>query len=301
MDKKITIFEKKELNYDENEFMTLHNKIIETGQMATVYIYEMAKLLKEMHDSKKYIVAGFESFEAYTESQLNIKKSQAYKYINIVETFSIEFFHSSGKNMGVSKLALLANLTEDGANEFIEHHDVENMSLKELQAELDKVKRERSEFLNQAYDYQAQVKKLNEQNANLQLQINKPVDPIIKEIKVEDTARIEELEKLLSAAEAEKQQYKDKLSKSKDKDKIKELTTSLEVSETKYNSLVAEKEALEKKLILAGNEEFNKFKVLFEVLQLSYKNVKRFIDSINDDAFKEKCINAVKALIGGYK
>lgn len=302
MNKDLTIFEKTDLNYDEREFISLHNKIVEAGTFASMYVYEMAKLLHEMHESKKYIVAGFETFEDYTENVLNMKRSQAYKYINIALTFSNEFFHSSGQKLGITKLSLLSNLGEDGATEFIEHHDVEDMSVSELKAELDALKKSNNENLNKAFNYQQQVKELTKINADLEVKLNKPAEikEIIKEVKIEDTSKLDDLRAQIEALNIEKTALLDKLEKAKNdksKEKIKELTKALESAELKSSSLESTVDELNKKLNLASNENYNKFKILFEVLKTDFNNTIKFITSLDDKEFKDKCYLALNKLL----
>lgn len=114
------------------------------AQAAQMSLYEVCKGLKEMRDGKLYKQLGYANFEEYTENEVGIKHSQAYKMINIVEKLSEDFFHSSGK-IGMTKLSLLATLEEEQRTEIIENNDIESTSVRELKAEIERLKQETKE------------------------------------------------------------------------------------------------------------------------------------------------------------
>ena len=84
----------------------MHKSMIENG------IVGMAYDLKEMRDRALYNELGYESFDAYTESEHGIKSRQAYKYIHAYEQLGESILHSNAK-LGITKLDLLASLDTD--------------------------------------------------------------------------------------------------------------------------------------------------------------------------------------------
>lgn len=116
-------------------FEERHNRIIQAGTKASLYLYEFCEGLSDMKDSKAYETAGYSSFEDYTLRALNIKKSQAYTYVKIAKKYSKDFFQSTG-NIGVTKLELLAKLPEEEASAFIHENRIEDMSVKEVKRTL---------------------------------------------------------------------------------------------------------------------------------------------------------------------
>lgn len=112
-------------------FKEQHDKIVQAAAKVGLYLYEFCKALKDMKDSKLYISAGYESFEDYCIQALNIKKSQAYSYCKLCETYSPQFFQSTGK-IGITKLELLTALPEEEAEAFIKQNNVENITVREL-------------------------------------------------------------------------------------------------------------------------------------------------------------------------
>lgn len=117
-----------ELGESEQRFMKLHTEIMQNGELAQVGFYNMCKSLYEMKSQKLYEEVGFESFGDYSETAVGLKQSQAYKYAGIYENLPCDFFHSNGK-IGVSKLALLASISEEERAEIIEETDLEAVSV----------------------------------------------------------------------------------------------------------------------------------------------------------------------------
>lgn len=113
----------------------LHQKILIHAQLVAQNLWEMCSSLKEMRDSKLYYQLGYMHFEDYCRDELGIKKVQAYKYISIVSNMSQEFVHSS-EQIGVTKLALLASISDDEREQLMEQTDVESVTVRELKEQI---------------------------------------------------------------------------------------------------------------------------------------------------------------------
>ena len=196
----------------------LHRCICANAQAAQDSLYEMCKALKEMHDQKLYRELGYSSFEDYTEKEVGIRKVQAYKYIAIGNAENV---HSS-EHLGVTKLALLAKLDEPQREELQQTVNVEDVSVKELKAEIDKLKdaqkgyKERQDKLLQKN--KDLVKELEDSEAcrdKLSSDLNESRDTVmslekqIEELEskpvdvYENTAKINELKAKISEMEVE--------------------------------------------------------------------------------------------------
>ncbi len=116
-------------------YQARQTRLIQAGAKVGLALYDFLKEFHDMHESKDYEGEGFSSFEEYTKSTLGIAKSQAYTYLKLYESFSKDFFISTGK-IGVTKLELLAKLPEEEARYFVEQHDVDNISTKEIKRTL---------------------------------------------------------------------------------------------------------------------------------------------------------------------
>lgn len=282
--KQLSLFDKEELSCEELDFIILHERIIQSGTNLALSSYDFARNLKEMKDKGLFKEAGFNEFDEYVEQILKMKKSQVYNYIKIAEKFQPEFFQSIGKDLGMTKLLALTAFTEDEAKEFVSEKDVENITVKELKEEISKIKLEKKalEELNNS---------LTMKQEQLSLKLDETVDqPTVEYIEVENTEKLEELQKKINNLENEKEKLSSKL-KLADNSKKDQKTLSNELNETKK-----ELEALKKKSELLSNQDFNNFKVMFSFLQHSVSDIKKFVDELRDVEFQNKCKNALNAL-----
>lgn len=116
----------------------LHQRILVTAQMAQKNLYDMCIMLKQMRDDKLYKELGYYNFEEYCEEEIGISRHMAYKYADIADMKNVE----SIQHFGVTKLSLLASLSESQQEEIQEKVKVEDVSVRELKAEIAKLKEE---------------------------------------------------------------------------------------------------------------------------------------------------------------
>ena len=117
------------------------------AQVAQMSLYEVCKGLREMNITKLYKELRYNSFEAYCEQEVGIKRHMAYKYVAVANMKNVE----SIQHFGVTKLSLLADLSEDQRTEIIKNTDVENTTVKKLKEEIKQLKSEQS-TLSANYD-----------------------------------------------------------------------------------------------------------------------------------------------------
>ena len=117
----------------------LNQKIIFTAQMAQQNLFDMCVMLKQMRDGKLYKELGYQSFETYCENEVGMKHSNAYRYISIVE--NVKNFSSMGQ-IGMTKLSLLASLSESQQEEIQQNVNVEDISVRKLKEEIARLKEE---------------------------------------------------------------------------------------------------------------------------------------------------------------
>lgn len=206
--------------------VTLTRSIIANAQAAQQSLYEVCKGLKEMRDGKLYKELGYQNFEDYTENEVGIKRRQAYGYISVAENLPSDFVHSSAQ-IGIKKLELLAKLDEPTREVLTEQVDVENVTVKELRSEIDRITSENADLgqkldaANEALENRSKQWKasldskqneLDELRAgnkrryetlfnkikDLNAQLAEAKETASQEVAVEDTSRIEELEKELA-------------------------------------------------------------------------------------------------------
>lgn len=136
----------------------LHQKIIVSANLAQQNIWDMCNGLKTMRDNKLYKELGYPNFEDYCENEVGMKRSNAYNYISIVEKINPENVQTFGQ-ISKSKLMLLATISEPEQAEIAEKLDLENTTVKQLKAEIDRLKDEKQEALRkQKEEYEERLK-----------------------------------------------------------------------------------------------------------------------------------------------
>lgn len=113
----------------------LHQRILDDAQSAAESLYDMCKAIKEMRDGKHYKALLYDNFEGYCEEALGMSRANAYHYIQIAEGMSAENVKSM-RQIGVTKLALLAAITEEQREQIAETVDVESATVRELKAQI---------------------------------------------------------------------------------------------------------------------------------------------------------------------
>lgn len=117
----------------------LHQRVITSGSLAAQNLFDMANALKEMRDDKLYKEFGYQNFEAYCEDKVGMTHRNASRYISIIENIS-EKNRTSMSGFGITKLALLASLSEEKQAEVAETVDLESVSVRELKIEINRLK-----------------------------------------------------------------------------------------------------------------------------------------------------------------
>lgn len=136
----------------------LHQKIIVSANLAQQNIWDMCNALKTMRDNKLYKELGYPNFEDYCENEVGMKRRNVYNYISIVEKINAENVQSIAQ-IGMTKLSLLATISEPEQAEIAEKLDLENTTVKQLKAEIDSLKAEKQEALRkQKEEYEERLK-----------------------------------------------------------------------------------------------------------------------------------------------
>lgn len=217
----------------------LNQRIIFTAQMAQKNLYDMCVLLKEMRDDKLYKELGFQNFEDYCENEVGFSRMQAHKYISIIE--NIKNVNSS-LHFGVTKLALLSSLSESEQEKIQATVNVEDTSVRELKAEIAKLKDSKnvaeSDLLelkskNRKLSHELEEAKHNTNSEQLKVQLDKAQQEIQSlrksmsaDQKTQD-ALIRQLDKQLSDADQEHANEKNRL-RQEYQQKINELQERLD-------------------------------------------------------------------------
>ena len=181
-------------------------------------LWDMCKNLKEMRDSKLYKALGYKNFEDYCENEVGFSRMQAHKYIAIAENVDPKNVNSS-LQIGVSKLYLLSTISESEQQEISERVNLEETTVKQLKAEIDKLKQENKAYAdrysnvikennklkNTCLEVASERNRLEEENEELR---SRPVEVAV----VDNSAEYEEkLKAALEAANQENRQHEAEL------------------------------------------------------------------------------------------
>lgn len=121
--------------------LRVHQEIMVSGTTAATNLWTMCQKLKEMRDEKLYKELGYQTFEEYCEEEVGMSRSNVYNYISIAGKIKSENVQSIG-HLGMTKLSLLAQLTEPQQQEITEAVDLEEVSVRQLKEEIAKLKEE---------------------------------------------------------------------------------------------------------------------------------------------------------------
>ena len=134
-----------ELSQQYKQALELHNKILVSAQLAQNSLWDMCAGLKEMRDGKLYKELGYQNFEDYCGTEFNMTAGNARRYISIIENIPEEN-RAPVHGFGMKKLYLLSTLSESEQEKITAENDVESMTVKQLEAQVRKLKEENEEL-----------------------------------------------------------------------------------------------------------------------------------------------------------
>lgn len=128
------------LSDDFKRAVSLTRSIIANAEAAAQSMWEVCKGLAEMRDKKLYKALDFQTFEEYCEQKIGITRRQGQKYAAIASLPENGKLTSDFEKIGVEKLYLLTKIDEEQREQIVETVDVESATVKQLKAEIDKLK-----------------------------------------------------------------------------------------------------------------------------------------------------------------
>lgn len=269
----------------------LNSRILACANAAYASLMESAKLLKEMRDTKLYLEMGYDSFEDYTVAELGIHERQAYTYIKPYEELGERFLQSNA-NLGITKLALIAQLPSVDREEFTENNDLAGMTVEQVKQlvkendakgeqlelladERNAAKEERDEAIQ---DAEKAEKRIAELEKELEAERNKPVPVAVAE---PDPAEMQKIkDKAAESAKKElEEKHKKELAEAAEKAKA-DAEKTLSEYEQKLADIDSEKakaleraKQLEKQLVVSSSAETVKFSFYFEALNTDFNKI----------------------------
>ena len=315
------------LSTQRKKAVELHQKILISANLAQQNLWDMCTSLKEMRDGKLYKELGYSNFEDYCETEVGFNRTQAHKYISIIENVNENVY--SGKHFGVTKLYLLSTISHEEQQEIAEKVNIEETTVKELKAEIDKLKNEKQQLSDKSADYCKQIMtakqaqhQAEEQIDNLQQIISnnrtkfdslkiknkqladeveelknrpieiQPVDTTNSERRLQETIKSLERENIKRNEELERQYREDEQAVrkmlAKDKqDALDKLTAEYEEKLTDLQKQTQSK---------AKSDDKEVFKVYFKSVYDSFNRMVEFAEASTDkEFFKSKIENLINA------
>ena len=150
----------------------LHQRILADAQSAAESLWDMSKAIKEMRDGKHYKALLFDNFEGYCEEALGMSRSHAYRYIQIAEGMSAENVAQLAQ-IGTTKLALLASVTDEQREQIVETVDVESATVKELKKEIAYLRDCAKDYDSLTATHMRQIEKAQKEAITLQGKLSK--------------------------------------------------------------------------------------------------------------------------------
>jgi hypothetical protein len=221
----LTDFQIESMTAETMSALDTHNNIITAEHTIAEALISLCENLKKMRDEQLYKSLGFEKFEDYTENACNMKKRQAYNYIQTYERLGNSFLQSNAQ-LGITKLQLLTEICAFDREEFVEENDLEGMSVAEIKKlveehqqrgeQLDLLTSKCSDAEQDLEDKDKLIAKLQAENKELR---NRPVEVVVQEPSQTDIDKAVAVR--TEALKAEFENEKKKL-EAQSKDKIKE-------------------------------------------------------------------------------
>ncbi|WP_295156275.1 hypothetical protein [uncultured Ruminococcus sp.] len=261
----------------------LNQKIIITAQAAQQNLYDMCVMLKQMRDDKLYKELGYANFDDYCENEIGFSRRNARNYIAIIEKVNLD--GKSISRIGMTKLSLLASLSESQQEEIQRIVDIEETSVRELKAEIASLKTK----ANEANELSQRIDDLNENCRRIAKQRDKAENKITQleteieelknrqpEITPEDRdaqAIIRQLDRQLSEAD---QEYANNLERQRKEyqEEINRLNEQLEAQENEVRTTVETVEIPDMKEV---------FKAYYKNAIGAFNAILEFINSVSDD------------------
>ena len=285
----------------------LNQKIILTAQLAQKNLYDMCVMLKQMRDDKLYKELGYANFEDYCENEVGMNRRNAYRYIGVIENVKNV---TSMSQIGMTKLSLLASLSESQQEEIQQTVNLEETSVRELKAECDRLKAANKKAESNLKSLQTELdneKKSNEELLSLRFDKER-AEMQLKRIREElETAndKITALEN--KPAEIEIAVQED----TKSKETIKQLESQLSQNEQTYTNEIKrlrrmyqdKMDDLENQIEQAKNtpaetvtvkDDKGVFKAYYLAALSSFENLLKFVDDCSDRDF---CIEKTEKLL----
>lgn len=317
------------------EVIAMEIRVIDT-QLCQTIVKGAVEIGRRLKEAKGKIDHG--QWERWCEINLNYSTSWAAKLMKIYEEYGSENSayarvlsnQDTCPDLSISKALRLLRVPEEQVEQFVEEHDPSQLTVKELEEEIRKLKTEKAGLEEKESEHKKNMEQLEEQSRQMQKQLEE-----IKENGAADANLEEELRKkedLLKEAErkAEEASQKIKLMKEKAKEEKEKHKGELEkaaqeaAAQAKKEAEDLQKEEMEKALndaeeavkrateaeeklanvnsdIKAEARAVAALNIKGELMQEAFAGVVEAIEQVEDDTKKEKLRAGVAKILDGMK
>ena len=272
---------------EESAALRLHYEIMAAAQAAAASLLDLARKIKLMRDTGGYKALGFDTLEAYTLATMGMKQRQAYNYIAIAEKLPAQLIEQNAA-AGVTKLALLAQLSGQEQQQVVAETNLEETTVAELKAQI-------KELQAQNTGYAEQLSMLQNQPPVAEVQAEEvDMDALRAEIRAEMKAEMES-QRLADAKMTElNQKERDEAIKAerKAKEELEEIQRAAAAAEQAHaeelNKTRRQAEETAARLNMAADESAVRFGLLFDQLQDAAGKVLDLADAVQQAGETEK-------------
>lgn len=299
-----------------SEILLIEERVAKTALDGAIQIGFRLKEAKEKVEHGQW--------EDWCHENLNYSKSKTEKLMRIASEYgdenSVYAKTYTCTDLSVSKALALLQVPEEEVETFAENHNVNDMTVKELNEQISKLKEQVSGFAEendnlerQAEEYKEKHDSLNEENEILKKEL--------EDLKAAgaDTEKIKNLEAKLEKQKEKTKKLQDEIKQAKaDKDSEietavnkeresleaeaeKKASDKLQQEREKSEALSDQVKALEKKIENSSREELIKFKLRVDQLQDVFAECCLCIDSESDPQQQAKMRNALQVVLAGMK
>lgn len=220
-----------------DEAIRVDNEIQMWANTMGTAVYNIGKCMAAMKERMLYLELGYDTFDEYCEQKYKLKRSQAAKYISVYHNLD-ENYILENQGAGIQKLYMLSQISEEDRDSITDAP--EDLSVKELQAEIDRLKEEREGVQMQLFDMQEKEKTAEEK---IQDEVEKRLKELLdKEVEKETVAASTRINELQQALEENRMQYE------KEKKTFKEQAGKFSILETDKETLEKQAEELKARI-----------------------------------------------------
>ena len=272
---------------------------------------------RRLQEAKQMVPHG--EWGAYLQEQVEFSQSTANNMMKIAEEYGdkqVSFFGVSANsqalgNLSYTKALRLLSIPEEERETFVETHDVENMSTRELEKairERDDAKAALETASKQSADMEAERDALREQLAAVEQKAadakaaEKKAKDKVKELKNNPQIPNDVMDRIRSEAEtaAAEKAEKEKETALADAKAAEDAARANAEKAQREAAELAEKLAAMEKQVRAANPKVTEFGTLFRQVQGTYTDMMRVLSEIDPDT-AERLREAVAKMLDGWK